>query len=258
MHPFGNLGPIDMQIRSQKGQFSTEDVSAFFEFVRNDLSITDQEHLRALFQDICRDIGNIGLAFSHRSSKLAGKLAEKLLNARQQNGNDNVGHRSLVESLTADFHAHNYPINRSEARELGLPITPTDPRLERLMWDAWLDLEQELKEREPTSPDIELLNSAEAEKLLAPVPMMTVPSNSPDSGTPTANTPASGGIGNVSINPVDFEHLEALLESRRLAFRRVRRGRILATRLPDLTIQWSAPTVFAGWERTSIPRGESS
>jgi len=55
MHPNGHLGPVDMQITTAVGggqpkTFSTEDISAFLDFVRDNLKITDQEHLRALFE----------------------------------------------------------------------------------------------------------------------------------------------------------------------------------------------------------------
>src|SRR5258707_1577896 len=51
MHPNGHLGPVDMQITTagsggQAKTFSTEDISAFLDFVRDVLKITDQEHIR--------------------------------------------------------------------------------------------------------------------------------------------------------------------------------------------------------------------
>ena len=46
MHPNGHLGPVDMQITTfadgKTKKFSTEDISAFLEFVRERLGITDQ------------------------------------------------------------------------------------------------------------------------------------------------------------------------------------------------------------------------
>ena len=49
MHPNANLGPIDVQIQlsgiteGAPRQFSTEDVEAFLDFVRERLGLTDQE-----------------------------------------------------------------------------------------------------------------------------------------------------------------------------------------------------------------------
>jgi hypothetical protein len=52
------------------------------------------------------------------------------------------------------------------------------------------------------------------------------------------------------IDPVDFEHIDALMESHRLAYRGVTRGKILASRLPDLNLQYSMLVAFLGWEKT--------
>lgn len=67
MHPNSHLGPVDMQITTGRDgelrSFSTEDISAFLEFVRDELSITDQRHLRRLFEITCEEVGTIGLGF---------------------------------------------------------------------------------------------------------------------------------------------------------------------------------------------------
>ena len=63
MHPNANLGPIDMQITAVSDggprHFSTEDVGAFLDFVRDRLGLTDQEHLRKLFEMMCKEVGTI-------------------------------------------------------------------------------------------------------------------------------------------------------------------------------------------------------
>ena len=78
MHPNGHLGPVDMQITTwsegRRRDFSTEDITAFLDFVRDELHITDQRHLRRLFEITCRDVGTLGVGFTARSSKLAVRL----------------------------------------------------------------------------------------------------------------------------------------------------------------------------------------
>jgi hypothetical protein len=78
--------------------------------------------------------------------------------------------RAIAENMSRKFQSHAYPVNRTEALEIGLPVNKDrDKSLEKLMWDVWLDIESELKERTPFDIVIELLNSAEASKLLTPV-----------------------------------------------------------------------------------------
>jgi hypothetical protein len=134
-----------------------------------------------------------------------------------------------------------------------------DEKLEQLMWSVWCDLEEELQERKPTSEIIELLASSEATKLLSGVPQFDLPSHVPGP-TYVSSDLASllAACASKSINPVDYEHLVALLESERLAFRGVTRGKIVASRRPDLTIQYNRLVSFRGWESQQHPPGTVS
>jgi hypothetical protein len=184
MHPNSHLGPVDMQITTfsegRRRLFSTEDISAFLDFVRDNLSITDQRHLRRLFEITCKEVGTLGVGFTARSSKLAVSLGERLVGMHLTDDASGTKRKSLVEKLSRQFHSHAYPVSRKEALDIELPVNrERDPALEALMWELWLDLEDELQERRPFSPIIELLNSPEAAKLLAPVPQLVLPANAP-------------------------------------------------------------------------------
>jgi len=252
MHPYGHLGPVDMQVTTfSEGQyrhFSTEDISAFLAFVREELSITDQEHLRRLFEITCKEVGTLGVGFTARSSKLAFALAERLLGFHITDDPSGAKRKSLVEDISRRFHSHAYPVSRSEAIEIHLPVNKErDLQLEGMMWALWLDLEAELQERQPFSPIIELLRSAQATFLLAPVPQLSLPINA---AGPTyfQATIENVQAAKVNIDPVDFQHVDAMIESSRLAHRGVTRGKILACRTPDLNIQYNCVVSFRGWE----------
>jgi len=123
-----------------------------------------------------------------------------------------------------------------------------DTALEGLMWEIWLDLEKELKEREPFSPMIELMNSPAAAELISPIPQLTVPANAP---APTMWQTDLGTMMGATkqVPPIDFEFTTAILESRRLADTCLTRGKILSCRLPDLNIQYNQIVSFRGWQR---------
>jgi len=259
MHPNGHLGPVDMQITTvgdsgQRKSFSTEDITAFLDFVRDNLKITDQEHIRMLFEVTCKEVGSLGIGFTARSSKLAVDLGERLLALHMKDDDNRSKLRSIVENMSRKFQSHSYPVNRTEALELGLPVNKErDEELERLMWDVWIDLELDLKETIPFHPLFELLNSAEASKLLAPVPLINLPmaaSASAHFQTTIAdvNTNAS-----VKVDAVDFEHINAIVESRRLAAMHVTRGKILSTRNPDLMIHYNMVHTSRAWGRLDKP-----
>jgi Serine dehydrogenase proteinase len=255
MHPNGHLGPVDMQITTTGGSglprtYSTEDISSFLDFVRDNLKITDQEHIRMLFELTCKEVGSVGIGFMARSSKLAIDLGERLLALHMKDDESRSRLRTIVQNMSRKFHSHAYPVSRKEALEIGLPVKRNrDAELEKLMWDVWLNLEQELKERTPFDCIIELLKSAEGSKLLAPVPQIELPMCA--SSSAHFNTTIDDVLqhSQIKINPVDFEYINALVESRRLSYAHVTRGKILACRNPDLMIQLNRLVTSQEWEK---------
>jgi hypothetical protein len=257
MHPNGHLGPVDFQIttRNEYGQprvFSTEDISAFLDFVRDTLKITDQEHIRRLFEITCGEVGSLGIGFTARSSKLAVDLGESLLALHMPEDHGRAKIRTIVENMSRKFQSHAYPVNRTEAIENGLPVkADADVELEKLMWETWLLLEEELKENEPFDPICVLLNSPEAAKLLAPVPQLDVPVCATATGHYSSTLADVSTAVSAQIGPVDYEYTDAIVESRRAAFSHIVKGKILSHRTPDLEIRYNVLAKSRVWE--SLP-----
>jgi hypothetical protein len=258
IHPNGHLGPVDMQITTFGGSgqprtFSTEDISAFLDFVRDNLKITDQEHVRMLFELTCKEVGSLGIGFTARSSKLAVDLGERLLALHMKDDESRSRLRTIVQNMSRKFQSHAYPVSRKEALEIGLPVKrDRDKELEKLMWNVWLNLEQELKERAPFDFVIELLKSAEAPKLLGPVPQIDLPICAAASAHFQTSIDDVNKNSKVKINPVDFEYTDALVESSRLSHAHVTRGKILSCRNPDLMIHWNRLITSQEWEKLPV------
>lgn len=250
MHPNGHLGPVDMQIRTQAKRFSTEDISAFIEFVREELKIKEEDQVRPLFEKMCDEIGSLAIGFTARNSKLAIDLGERLLALHLKNGANGKTLRKMVEEMSKKFHSHSYPVNRDEAIEIGLPVNKKrDAILETKLWELWLDIEEELKERIPFDPLIELMNSSQAAKLTAPVLHLDLPMVA--SSSAHFSTTISDVKTNLApaIDPVDFSCLTAVVESRRMTNKCITRGKILSCRAPDMSINYNAVTSYRGWEK---------
>lgn len=257
MHPFGHLGPVDMQITTftegRRRDFSTEDISTFLEFVREELGITDQEHLRRLFEMTCKEVETLGVGFTARSGKSAVGLAEKLLGFHMTDDTNGAKRKAIIEHISRQCHSHAYPVSRQEAHEMGLPVSvDQDTELEDLMWALWLELEAEMKERELYDPIIELLRSSEGQKLLTPVPQLSMPINAPSPNYLQANINEVNGDVNMNINPVEFSYIDAMIESEKLAFHSVAKGKILACRTPDLMIHYNSIFTSRGWIAVTI------
>lgn len=211
------------------------------------MKITDQEHLRRLFQVTCEEVGSLGVGFNARSQKLALTLAERLLSMKYEEGSGS--NQTVVENLSHQFHSHSYPVSRKEALSMQLPINKDrDSTLEGLMWSLWLDIEEELEERRPFDPISELLNSAQGPTLLNDIPQLNLPQNA------SGPTYFNAGIDDVvnaakTVQPIDFQVVDAIIESGRLSHRGVTRGKIMASRQPDLNIRYNALVTFKGWEK---------
>jgi Serine dehydrogenase proteinase len=252
MHPNGHLGPVDMQINAfhdgRRKNFSTEAITAFLDFVRDNLKITDQEHIRMLFEVVCKEIGTLNIGFTTRSARLAIDLGERLLALHMKDDGSGTKLRSLVENMSKEFQSHNYPINREEAISIGLPVKKLrDKKLEELMWASWLEIEDEMKERTPFNPLIELLGSNQSGKLLEPTPQLLLPVNAGSPGNFSATIPDVTNASSTKIDPVDFEIKEALVESARMSHTGLTRGKILSCRTPNLVIHYNAIPTFQGW-----------
>lgn len=255
MHPNGHLGPVDMQITtwSDTGQpksFSTEDITAFLDFVRESLKITDQEHIRVLFELICKEATSLGIGLTARSSKLAVDLGERLLALHMKDDEGRTRLRTIVETMSRKFQSHAYPVNRKEAGELGLPVNKDrDLGLEDLMWQAWLDIEEELQENSPFDPIFELLKSSQAKHLLSPVPQLDLPKAALATSSFQTTIDQVFSHSKVKVEPVDFEYAHAIVESHRSARKQVTKGKILSSRMPDMKIHYNMVLTSRSWDR---------
>jgi hypothetical protein len=207
-----------------------------------------------LFEVTCKEVGSLGIGFTARSSKLAVDLGERLLALHMKDDESRSRLRSIVENMSRKFQSHSYTVNRTEAMDLGLPVNKErDATLEGLMWDAWISIEQDLKETVPFDPLFELLNSVEASKLLAPVPLINLPMAATASAHFSTTIADVNAAATVMVNPVDFEQINAIVESKRLAAAHVTSGKILSTRNPDLMIQYNMVHTSRAWGRLDKP-----
>jgi len=81
MHPHGNLGPTDPQIVAPKRTkpdgtgdaitFGSEDLGAFLRFAKEEVGLSDQSHLSAVFEKFCSEVGAVPIGVAARSSQLS-------------------------------------------------------------------------------------------------------------------------------------------------------------------------------------------
>ncbi len=265
MHPHANLGPVDPQMTVAKVipgasgpvevRFGYEDLLGFLEFARTEAKLTNEVHIKELLQQFCAEVGTIAVGLAARGSLLSITMGEKLLQMHMKDRKVRKKARAIAESLNKNYFNHGYPVSRTEAKEIGLKVAASNPEVEGLMWKIWLDIEAELKIRSPFDPLTEVLASPASAALLAQSTQINLPNNLP--------APILQGVIqnilqqlNVSIqpiNPVDFEIIRALMESKRIASHCLQKGKILALRSPELEIKLTQITIKNGWSEVAIP-----
>lgn len=265
MHPNANLGPVDPQMSITKVvpgssepiqvRFGYEDLLGFLEFAKKEASIQDERLIKELLQQFCAEVGTIAVGVASRGSLLSITMGEKLLQMHMKDADDGGRARTIAESLNKNYFNHGYPVSRKEAKEIGLKIAAPNKPVEELIWKIWLDIESELKIRTPFNPVAEVLSSPAGTVLLSPVPQVNIPSGLPAAAMQAMLQQVIQQINVVvqPINPVDYEIIHAILESRRAASRSVQRGKILASRAPTLEIKYTQITTESGWKSIDIP-----
>jgi hypothetical protein len=219
MHPYANLGPVDPQIiikkRDSQGQpetkhFAVEDLKHFFNFLRDDLKITDQGQIGKGVEFLCNELSPIQVGFSKRASELARSVAEKMLESHLA---DKETARKIAKSLTDSYYDHGYPLGRKEAKELGLPVVSPPKEVETLMWSIWKDFEDEMQCNTPFDPLEVVLSSSRAANV-GSVTILDIPANV-DSATKQAMAKQALEKMNVvkSLPAISFSLLTNALES---------------------------------------------
>lgn len=257
MHPNGNLGPTDPQIRIQRRSgkdgatdaigFGSEDLMAFIKFSRDQVGLTAPEHLLAVYSKFCDEVGTVGVGVSARSALLSVTMGEKLLQLHMIDEADRKKARSISEKLTKDYFHHGYPVNRSEAKEIGLKVAERDEVLEGLMWQIWSDLSDELELREPHNALRVLRKNPACQALFAPLLVVQLPANLPPQLAQQAHQQILAQVQVDMVPPAPFEIIHAVAESSRYASRFVTNGLVFGTKLADQQIRVSTVNERQGW-----------
>src|SRR5437667_8170655 len=237
MHPNGNLGPTDPQIRVPRRSgkdgttevvgFGSEDLMAFLRFSREEVGLKDPEQMLAVFSKFCDEVTTLGVGVSARSALLSVTLGEKLLLLNMKGEGEKQKAREISEKLTKDYFHHGYPVNRSEAKEIGLKVADQDEELESLMWRIWTDISEELKLREPHNPLRVLAENPACQALFDAVPLVQLPANLPPALAQQAHQQVLAQIVVANVPPAPFEIIHALVESTRQASRFITNGLVV-------------------------------
>lgn len=254
MHPFANLGPVDPQItstRQNEGQnpqishFGSEDLTHYLAFVRENVGVTDQRELQQAFELLCKDVGALAIGAAKRSSQLMLSLGEKLLTLHMSDKNEA---RTIAESLNRSFYHHGYSVGRKEAINLRLAVVEEpNHELEKLIWDVWQDVAQEMECNNPFDPLELIFQKDDAAEALSTANYVSLPLNLPPQLLQQTYNQIMQQVNVRPVIPVEFELFFATVESTRSRSQFRQRGEIRAIRLPDMNINVNITPKFQKW-----------
>jgi hypothetical protein len=182
MHPLGMLGPIDPTVPDPYGRrdeetgqrpgVSVEDVAAYTAYIQDDLGLKDPQEMLEAFKILAEQVHPLTIGGVYRGTQQGRLLGRKLLGLRNDKPTDDQITAILAE-LTRKLYYHGHPINRGEAKDLGLPVDNPSSAVEEAMWDLYLAYEQDLEMDQVFEP------VAEAARAGAQVPTQAGTSSRP-------------------------------------------------------------------------------
>lgn len=171
MHPMGMLGPTDPTVANafnptdpltkQRLGISVEDVTAYISLIKEEAGITHEDELVLAFNKLVDNIHPLALGNVKRSLAQSRMMAQKLLSLHMSKTKELHQIDEIVDNLTSKLYYHGHPINRKEALEqIGLKtVEYASPEIEKLMWELFLEYENEIKSETPFDPLMEFIAS---------------------------------------------------------------------------------------------------
>ena len=151
MGKYGNLGPIDPQMRVRKKDgsehdFAYQDIVSYLDFVNKEAGLTEQAFTESAFKLLCDQVEPSVLGLSRRASALSVTMGEKLLQTHMTQAEDKIQAGSIAKKLNESYFSHGHALSRGEAKEIGLNIVEPNSDIEEFIWGVHQDIEEELKE----------------------------------------------------------------------------------------------------------------
>ena len=261
MHPNASLGPIDPQITIQlpdgsQRHFAFEDLGAFFRFLKIDADISQESHISDITKQLFNVVDPVNVGAAKRASELATDVGERILQMHM----DQAEAKRIAVNLNKSFFAHSDAVSRKRAKTLGLKIATSDVQLEKLIWNAYLEIEKYMELRKPFIPLQHFIEGGGA-SVIQPIAPLNIPPNTPPQLAQTlwqqvANT-ILGNLGTPAME-VDYKLVNAIIESVRLASEHVTIGKLSGSRQANGEIRVSGTNSDSGWKMVDLPQDSES
>lgn len=166
------LGPIDPSLVNplcpvipntnppQKMPVSVESVKGYFDLLKNEVGVTEPNALGEAYKKLTDTISPLVLGDIYRSKCQIKMLARKLMNMHKL---DDLYAEKIVSFLCSDSGSHDYTINRTEAKNLGLRINSPSEKMYEILKTWYNSIVEEMRIKEPLNPEKELNGTSQAD-----------------------------------------------------------------------------------------------
>lgn len=147
-HPFNPQNPNDQK---QRLEISVEDLNSYFLFAKEKAGVKDDQ-MGEVYKLLVDKLHPLSIGNAYRAYRMARMLTERLLSLHMNIEKEKEKVKKIVKEITGDITIHAYPIDREEAKELGLNIEKPTDETEKNMVDLYEQYAKAMKLGQPFHP----------------------------------------------------------------------------------------------------------
>ena len=174
MTKMGSLGPIDPTvtnhfnpiIENQRVGISVEDMAGYLSLFQDKFEIKEADNLTKAFEILATDIRPLALGNAYRHYIKCRDDAKKLLTLHLDQEKDEAKINKIISILVEELYYHGHHVNRKEGKSIGLNVKDAEEisdDLPKLMWDLYLEYENDMKLQIPYKDELPEKDDAKIE-----------------------------------------------------------------------------------------------
>lgn len=153
-HPFNPRNPTNQQ---QLLEISVEDLNSYFLFAQEKAGVS-KEQMIEVYKLLVEKLHPLSIGNAYRAYRMTRMLTERLLWLHMDKKKDDEQIKKIIKEITGDITIHAYPIDRDEAKDLGLKIENAGDNLDKNMRALYDIYAAEMKLGQPFHPNELLMN----------------------------------------------------------------------------------------------------
>lgn len=160
-HAFNPQNPANPQ---QILEVSVEDLNSYLLFAKEKADVKN-EQMVDVYKLLVEKLHPLSIGNAYRAYRMARLLTERLLWLHMDKEKDKDKIKKIVKEITGDIAIHTYPIDRDEAKELGLKVEKATDALDKVMREMYELYASQMQLGQPPLHPNELLAGKETAKI---------------------------------------------------------------------------------------------